>query len=854
MEYPGTGKQQPLEQHIHRRPFACINPKQGGSQKDGSNSTPLPGEHGFHMRDGSLLKKKREQWEREKEEGKRQWFPFGSRSSPRNNPGNNIRPTTSTNNNNNTSPVINSSAQMSTRSTSINDDSNNNHADLPLRPQPPPVNWPSPQYMSPYPVPNYPSGQYPYPSSQHPNPCIHYTNSGDQYANSGAFHSVPMPMYSSLPPVNGNPAYFTPLNFNSNYNPPYLDPNFTQNPHFNGITEKVEIVETRYEPGQRGLNKSFDQSPCPYESTFASMSIANTGESSAFSSFDQQVDRQPGWNRRHVQFATSDGQDGHERSHSKGLTEQEINEQIAERQRIEALKEEREKCELRQVEKDHIKQRQEILEANQKAAELQIEKARKEAEALRKAKLHKHILLNQDIKQEEIQKVLGIEDPVLSDSVMKQLKAFDRNRRIEMEKLNSSAHTPLPLLIPTTPLVTPLERSNTSITIRSPLARKTESTQNTPKLNNSSQSPGQTMTPLRRNDLGRGSLRIPMNKRASPASTATIKQKSSPIAAASDSISRRSSSMERLNINKPVFVRGSPARQTTAANHSPANAKPSLLKVSAGNSAAKSIKSPEKGKNLTPPVPPPRRHKPPQPMSQNNDQEGGSRHWSQSYINAQQSHIPIPPPRSGLHQDQRGYDHTLQLLSDLPDVGESPTKSSLLRRPDFGSQMKQSIGLFEPVCTRTRQAKAMTQTQQNPLEGYVINTPTLSTTRDNRTRQERLHPPLSAGYKSRSPYEQNQQLVNEGSLSPDITNNNHNLNRKYSEVERILMNQNKLAMQSSGNETSHLKAMLITPSSSKDSMSEGNNNNNSSLKPPRASPFARKLAETGAPSKKMSAG
>jgi len=29
-------------------------------------NTPLPGEHGFHTRDGSLMKKKREQWEMEK--------------------------------------------------------------------------------------------------------------------------------------------------------------------------------------------------------------------------------------------------------------------------------------------------------------------------------------------------------------------------------------------------------------------------------------------------------------------------------------------------------------------------------------------------------------------------------------------------------------------------------------------------------------------------------------------------------------------------------------------------------------------------------------------------------------------
>ncbi|KAI1709217.1 hypothetical protein Ddc_13990 [Ditylenchus destructor] len=49
-----------------------------------SNSrTPLPGENGMHCRDGSLLAKKREQWQKEKAEEK-QWFPFGTRTSPRN--------------------------------------------------------------------------------------------------------------------------------------------------------------------------------------------------------------------------------------------------------------------------------------------------------------------------------------------------------------------------------------------------------------------------------------------------------------------------------------------------------------------------------------------------------------------------------------------------------------------------------------------------------------------------------------------------------------------------------------------------------------------------------------------------
>ncbi|KAF7640117.1 hypothetical protein Mgra_00000563 [Meloidogyne graminicola] len=42
--------------------------------------TQLPGENGFHARDGSLLRKKREQWEKEKAEaGQNSWFPFGDK-------------------------------------------------------------------------------------------------------------------------------------------------------------------------------------------------------------------------------------------------------------------------------------------------------------------------------------------------------------------------------------------------------------------------------------------------------------------------------------------------------------------------------------------------------------------------------------------------------------------------------------------------------------------------------------------------------------------------------------------------------------------------------------------------------
>jgi hypothetical protein len=35
-------------------------------ERKGQRITQLPGENGFHARDGSLTKKKREQWEKEK--------------------------------------------------------------------------------------------------------------------------------------------------------------------------------------------------------------------------------------------------------------------------------------------------------------------------------------------------------------------------------------------------------------------------------------------------------------------------------------------------------------------------------------------------------------------------------------------------------------------------------------------------------------------------------------------------------------------------------------------------------------------------------------------------------------------
>ncbi|KAI1709218.1 hypothetical protein Ddc_13991 [Ditylenchus destructor] len=631
------------------------------------------------------------------------------------------------------------------------------------------------------------------------------------------------------------------------------------------------------------------------------------------------------------------------------MRKEEIDAQVEERRQIDAMNDAEERKELKQVVRDHFelekrqlmeneeeqnkwKKRQEKLNENEKMFLMQKQRAEREAQLLKKARLHRHVLLSEDTDLSTVQRVLGVEDIDTINSVMSQLGALERHKRIDFEKIGTgsgSPHSPSGSrdghrdsgmgthsgTLSTTSAPSRSERGSISSATRPPLPRKTpegpirQAVQNTPSPAQASDKKVNQPPSFQRNSIGRSSLRAPGTAAGKTPSPYNGK---SPVT--NDGLRRRSGSVEKLTQASKSPVRNSPVRPHTTRNEtaesSPKTKSPAQTKVSTCTSPIKFT---------SPPVPPPRRQiqNPASNMSHNSatSQNFNSQNFDNrenfekrtvEYVpsnpimpwNTYPMQVSIPTPggrymHAKEHRNGVG-DHAARLLSDLPDNGEDPIKSRAINREralmghNAYNNSPATIGLFEPVATRrNRQPRNMQQNSdfdpkldanhnkrhQNSAGASSVATSTESHGSGS-TSPVSISPPLSAGYKSASPFSHSNNQSSgvgshEGSTSPDAFHNNNNNDRKSSEVERI-MARGMNAMDNGHAAVNHhepgerfkspsrLKVLLTTPSGSRDDLMNGNHGDLDSrkfgMKPPMASPFTRKLPGDAQVVKKLSAG
>ncbi|KAI1701824.1 hypothetical protein DdX_15849 [Ditylenchus destructor] len=1007
-----------------------------------NSRTPLPGENGMHCRDGSLLAKKREQWQKEKAEEK-QWFPFGTRTSPRNrswrslshNPetrevntqnasaspevGSNL-PGTPTGVRSNLS-IQQSVPNMATMASNLETVTRDQQFNTMQQVNPayasgngqsvPQANMfgamanvaQSQAHSGPIPNNGFVPCSAPTPAAT-PAPIampfpINQMMFASQYQMpNGQFQSVPFQMmypgmsatpgpgfvYDQLGNGNNrlaevnNASYFTPIPHNLEDRPNSVKET-TPDAHTQMPTSNFHAILAaqtqnpahhpeylQYPNPQLSVPQaSFNYSPSPTtittnnNSSFASMSLGNAA---GFSSFDQQSAF--GDQNQSREMSQDSGALSHLQHHSRPedsldedkkarikMRREEIDAQVEERRRLEAMYDAEERKELKQVVRDHFelekrqlmeneeeqnkwKKRQEKLNENEKMFLMQKQRAEREAQLLKKARLHRHVLLSEDTDLSTVQRVLGVDDLETINSVMSQLGALERHKRIDFEKIGTSSaspHSPSGSrdghrdsgmgthsgTLSTASAPSRSERGSISSATRPPLPRKTPegpirqagqniSGQNTPSPAQVSAKKVNQPASFQRNSIGRSSLRAPATAAGKIPSPHSGK---SPVT--NDGLRRRSGSAEKLTQTSKSPVRKSPVRPHTTRNETPESSpktnSSAQTKVSTGTSPFKFT---------SPPVPPPRRQIPASKMSQNvaTSQNFNSENFenrenfekrTMEYVpsnpimpwNTYPMQVPIPPPGARyLHakEHRNGVgDHAARLLSDLPDNGEDPIKSRAINREralmghSAYSNSPATIGLFEPVPTRrNRQPRNMPQNadfdpkldaNHNKRHHNSAGASSVATSTESHgsgsTSPVSISPPLSAGYKSASPFSHSNNQSSgvgshEGSTSPDTFNNNNNNDRKSSEVERI-MARGMTAMdngQSTVNDPrerfkspSRLKVLLTTPSGSRDDLMNGNHGDLDSrkfgMKPPMASPFTRKLAgDAQGAVKKLSAG
>jgi len=156
-----------------------------------------------------------------------------------------------------------------------------------------------------------------------------------------------------------------------------------------------------------------------------------------------------------------------------------------------------------------------------------LERAKQEAEVLRKARLFKHVLMADDTTTETVHRLLGTEDPGLVQHAMKELGQFERHKRLEKESAVVSTSSP---------------KGGQSAASGAGSAKKTPSSVGEKKhasprppspLSGGGSSAGRS--PLTRAAVGRQSLRVQTRGKKDPPAPTDIK--------------RRSNSSERVVLN-----------------------------------------------------------------------------------------------------------------------------------------------------------------------------------------------------------------------------------------------------------------------------------------------------------------
>ncbi|KAH7722686.1 Protein T23B5.3 a, partial [Aphelenchoides avenae] len=149
-------------------------------------------------------------------------------------------------------------------------------------------------------------------------------------------------------------------------------------------------------------------------------------------------------------------EDERERSRRKAIEAQHVLEQQnEEKRRMEARQAEAERRELERIgrerqileererkqaedENNRWKKRQDVADNHEKSLLEAIEEAKREAEALKKMKLYKHVLQSPDCSPDVAKKILGTDDDRLASHVMRQVNEFERQKRLEREMQHNS--------------------------------------------------------------------------------------------------------------------------------------------------------------------------------------------------------------------------------------------------------------------------------------------------------------------------------------------------------------------------------------------------------------------------------
>ncbi|KAL7070815.1 hypothetical protein ACQ4LE_009913 [Meloidogyne hapla] len=400
--------------------------------------TQLPGENGFHARDGSLIRKKREQWEIEKAEANQNsWFPFGDRRNKKNESNKSVkyqkemvdddkfRNDEQTNNFKIETIPTTDTCQQPHFLTTTNNHQNNN------TPQPQsPINICQPT-MLPFFV---------------------------DYSLTGHFHT----QQQFIPSQQQNifPNNFIPIQPSNNYQNPmpltfsgptttFMDPLF--------LPQKMPIPLLQTPPYSISSSESANSSSKDAAISTPSNEINNYNSNEELQK--QQKNSPNIYWQKELDKQVKEKKMAEMIEAEKLLVEQKILEKEAK------LKFEREEKE-RAAEEQKRTQKIEIRDQCNQACMDGLQQAHKEAEALKRAKLYRHILLDGQADLETSKQVLKIDDDQLVVNVLRQLRDFELQKSIEKSesklKTNSPSSTKSPKQQNSSPNSTPKTIKNNS--------------------------------------------------------------------------------------------------------------------------------------------------------------------------------------------------------------------------------------------------------------------------------------------------------------------------------------------------------------------------------------------------------
>uniref|UniRef100_A0A914LZF0 Uncharacterized protein n=1 Tax=Meloidogyne incognita TaxID=6306 RepID=A0A914LZF0_MELIC len=381
--------------------------------------TQLPGENGFHARDGSLIRKKREQWDKEKAEANQNsWFPFGDRRNKKNESNKSFGYK---------KEVIDDDVKFRNdeqlnKNNSFNIETNNPTTEGHQQHQQhfftPTNNQKQPQNTSP---------QSPINICQ-PTMLPFFID----YSLTGHFHTQQqfIPQYNQQQNIFPLPNNFIPIQSPNNYQNPitfsgpattFIDPLY--------LPQKMPIPLLQTPPYSISSTDSANSSSKDVITTPSNEELFNKQTKNNLNSpniyWQEELDKQVK-EKKMTEMIEAE----------KRLEEQKVLEREAK------LKFEREEKERAAEETKKETKKFEIRDQYNQACLDGIQQANKEAEALKRAKLYRHILLDGQADLETSKKVLKIDDDQLVVNVLRQLRDFELQKSIEKAESKAKSNSP----------------------------------------------------------------------------------------------------------------------------------------------------------------------------------------------------------------------------------------------------------------------------------------------------------------------------------------------------------------------------------------------------------------------------